>query len=130
MPLKGEPDMEHVWSIALDAPWRVYPAAALALAGIALLGRGLWFGSAGSPGLLRQGRDAFAWIRGFQFAVAGLALVGVAAAWMWRQPWLLFVSLGIVGEELFETSRILTALKRSPRPPPTGSKAPGASHSW
>lgn len=110
--------MERFWSI-IDAPWRAYPAAALALIGVALLARGLWFGSAGSPGLLRQGRDAFAWIRGFQLAVAGLALVGVAAAWVWRQPWLLVVALGILDEELFETSRILTALNRSPPRPPT-----------
>ena len=73
-------ELEHVWSTAVDAPWRAYPAAALALLGLALLRRGLWFGSAGSPGLLRQGRDAYAWIRGFQVAVAGLALVAVATA--------------------------------------------------
>ena len=106
--------MEHVWSTVVEAPWRAYPAAALALFGLALLGRGLWFGSAGSPGLLRQGRDAFAWIRGFQFAVGGLALVAVAAAWVWRQPWLLVLALGILGEEMLETSRILTALNRNP----------------
>jgi len=114
--------MERIWSIG-DAPWRVYPAAALALIGVALLARGLWFGSAGSPGLLRQGRDAYAWIRGFQLAVAGLAIVGVAAAWLWRQPWLLVVALGILGEELYETSRILTALNRSPRRPPPSADA-------
>ena len=113
--------MERVWSIVVDAPWRTYPAAALALLGLALLLRGLWFGSAGSPGLLRQGRDAFAWIRCFQVAVGGLALVGVAAAWVWRQPWLLVVALGILGEELLETSRILIALKRSRRRPPSSS---------
>ena len=72
--------MERAWSVVVDAPWRGYPAAALALLGIALVGRGLWFGSTDSPGLLRQGRDAVAWIRGFQVAVVGLALVGVAAA--------------------------------------------------
>ena len=114
--------MERVWSVVVDAPWRVYPAAALALFGIALLGRGLWFGSAGSPGLLRQGRNAVAWIRSFQIAVVGLAVVGVAAAWVWRQPWLLVVALGILGEELLETSRILTALKQSPRRPPSPGK--------
>ncbi len=112
--------MERVWPVVVNAPWRVYPAVALALFGIALLGRGLWFGSAGSPGLLRQGRNAVAWIRSFQIAVVGLAVVGVAAAWVWRQPWLLVVALGIVGEELLEPSRILTALKRHPSRPPTG----------
>lgn len=106
-------------SSIVDAPWRAYPALALALLGLGMLARGLWFGRPGRPGLLRQGRDAAAWIRSFQIAVAGLALVGIAAAWAWRQPWLLVVALGILGEELFETSRILTALNRNPsRPSP------------
>ncbi len=106
--------MERIWFNVVDAPWRAYPTVALALFGFVMLGRGLWFGSASAPGLLRQGRDAAAWIRGFQIAVVGLALVGIAAAWTWRQPWLLVVALGIAGEELLETSRILTALKLSP----------------
>ena len=112
--------MERIWSIVVDAPWRVYPAAALALLGLALAARGLWFGAAGSPGLLRQGCDTRAWIRGFQLAVGGLALVGVAAAWIWQLPWLLVIALGILGEELLETSRILTALNRGRSGPPTG----------
>ena len=109
-----------MWSIVVDAPWRAYPAVALALLGLAMVLRGLWFGAAGSPGLLRQGRDAVAWIRCFQVAVIGLALVGLAAAWAWQQPWLLVLALGILGEELLETSRILTALKRRPRQPADG----------
>ncbi len=106
--------MARLWFSIVDAPWRTYPAVALALFGIVMMGRGLWVGSASGPGLLRQGRDAAAWINGFQIAVVGLALVGIAAAWVWRQPWLLVVALGIAGEELLETSRILTALKLSP----------------
>ena len=110
--------MERIWWIVVDAPWRAVPAAGLALIGLVQVGRGLWFGAAGSPGLLRQGHDAIAWIRCFQVAVFGLALVAIAAAWVWRQPWLLAVALGVFGEEMFETSRILTALKQSPRRSP------------
>jgi hypothetical protein len=106
--------------IVVEAPWRAYPAAVLALLGLVLVGRGLWFGSGGSPGLLRQGRDAYAWIRGFQWAVGGVALVAVAAAWVWGQPWLLVLALGFLGEEMLETSRILTALNRNPSRGPTG----------
>lgn len=106
--------MERLWLMVVDAPWRAYPAAALALVGLVLVARGLWFGTGRHPGLLRQGRDAYAWIRGFQVAVGGLALVGIAAAWWWRQPWLLAAALGILGEEMLETSRILTALNRAP----------------
>ena len=112
--------MERIWPIIVDAPWRVYPAATLALVGLVLTARGLWFGTARSPGLLRQGRDTRAWIRGFQLAVGGLALVGIAAAWVWQLPWLLVIALGVLGEELLETSRILTALNRSSRRPPPG----------
>ena len=107
--------MERLWWGLVEAEWRGWGAAALALGGLVLAARGLWFGTGRHPGLLRQGRDAYAWIRGFQVAVAGLMLVVAAAAWAWRQPWLLAVALGILGEELFETSRILTALNREPR---------------
>lgn len=106
--------MEQIWLTIVDASWRLYPAIILAALGAWLVARGLWFGAAGRPGLLRQGRDAFAWIRAFQFAVAGLALIGIAAAWVWRQPWLLVVALGVLGEEMYETSRILTALSKPP----------------
>ena len=112
--------MERIWSLVFEAEWRAYPAAALALLGVWLVARGLWFGSKENPGLLRQGRDAYAWIRGFQVGVAGLALIGAAAAWAWRQPWLLVLALGVLGEEMYETSRILTALKRNPRRAPAG----------
>jgi hypothetical protein len=36
-------------------------------------------------------------------------------------PWLLVIALGVLGEEMLETSRILTALKANPRrPTPVG----------
>ena len=49
------------------------------------------------------------------YAAAHDVLVVAAAGWVWQQTWLLVVALGILGEELFETSRILTALNRAPR---------------
>jgi hypothetical protein len=102
--------MERLWSSAIDAPWRGYPAAALALVGLALVARGLWFGAVGRPGLLRQGRDAYAWIRCFQYAIGGLNAIFLAAAWAWHLPWLAIFALAFLGEELLETSRILTAI--------------------
>ena len=62
-------------TVISEALWRVYPAAALALCGLALLARGLWFGFTGSRGLLRE-RDALGWMRGFRLAVVGICLVG------------------------------------------------------
>jgi hypothetical protein len=59
-----------------EATWRGYPAVALVLCGIILLAKGLWFGFAGSRGLLRE-REALGWMRGFRVAVVGLCLVGI-----------------------------------------------------
>jgi hypothetical protein len=96
-----------------EAPWRVYPAAALALCGLALLAKGLSFGFAGSKGLPREW-DALRWMRGFRLAVVGLCFVGIAVAWAEQVFWLFVASAGILGEELLETSVIIEVLKRVP----------------
>ena len=115
--------MERIWSEIIESSWRVYPAAALALLGIFWVVRGLWTGTAGKPGLLRQGRDTVAWIRCFQSAVGGLCTAGLAAAWIWQEPWLMVAALGILGEELHETSRILTAIEQNPRRSPVAERS-------
>jgi hypothetical protein len=46
---------------------------------------------------------------GLRLVFAGLALAGVAAAWITLQGWLLAIALGVGGEELLETSLILRA---------------------
>src|SRR5688500_4901946 len=107
--------MERWWWSAIEAPWRGYPAAAVALLGLVLVVRGLWIGVDRRPGLLRQGRDAYVWIRCFQYAIGGLNVVFLAAAWMWQLPWLAILALAFVGEEMLETSRILTAMNNDPR---------------
>jgi hypothetical protein len=96
-----------------EAPWRVYPAAALAICGLVLLAKGLWFGFTGSRGLLRE-RDALGWMRGFRLAVVGLCLLGIGVAWAEQVFWLFVASAGILGEELLETSVIIEVLKRAP----------------
>jgi hypothetical protein len=96
-----------------EAPWRVYPAAALAVFGLVLVARGLWFGFAGSEGLLRE-RDALGWMRALRLAVVGLCLAGIAVAWATQTLWLFAVSVGILGEELLETSVMIEVLKRAP----------------
>jgi hypothetical protein len=96
-----------------QAPWRIYPAAALALFGLALLAKGLSFGLAGSKGLPREW-DALLWMRGFRLAVVGLCCVGLGIAWAEQVFWLFVASLGILGEELLETSVIIEVLKRAP----------------
>ena len=96
-----------------EAPWRVIPAAALAAVGLAALVRGLWLGFAGSAGLLHE-RDALGWMRGFRLAIVGLCLSGIAVSWIWQAPWLFVAALGILGEELLETTVIIEVLKRHP----------------
>jgi hypothetical protein len=97
------------------APWRLYPAIALALGGIVLLAKGLSYGIAGSRGRPREW-DALRWMRGFRRAVVGLCLTGIGIAWVGQVFWLFVASVGILGEELLETSVIIEALKRAPPP--------------
>jgi hypothetical protein len=96
-----------------EAAWRSYPATVIALGGIVLLAKGLWFGFSGSRGLLRE-RDALGWMRGFRLAVVGLCLTGIGVAWAGQVLWLFVASVGILGEEMLETSVIIEVLKRAP----------------
>lgn len=110
--LRKELDIVDVFAI-VDASWRAYPGTALALCGLVLLAKGLWLGFTGSKGLLNE-RDALGWMRGFRLAVVGLCLFGIAVAWIGHLLWLFVVSLGVLGEELLETSVIIEVLKRAP----------------
>jgi len=94
--------------------WPIYPIAALALVGGGLV----------ALAVIRQVRAhipwsqtsrLLIWLRGFRLAIIGFALIGIAAAWFWSQPWLLVVSLGIVGEEVFETSWMISTLEHDRR---------------
>jgi hypothetical protein len=57
------------------------------------------------------------WLRGFRLTIVGLALVGIALSWLWGETWLLVLSLGIAGEEIFETSWMISTLERERRAP-------------
>ena len=96
-----------------EAPWRLLPSMTLALSGLVLLAKGFWFGFAGSKGVLRE-RDALGWMRGFRLAVIGLCLTGIGIAWAEQVFWLFVASLGILGEELLETTVVIEVLKRAP----------------
>jgi hypothetical protein len=54
-------------------------------------------------------------LRGFRVAIGGLALAGIGAAWCWQIGWLLGLSLIIGGEELLESTVVITALRQSAR---------------
>lgn len=91
--------------------WRPYPAALAAVLGLVLVLRAAL---AARKDARRPVKDALALallVRGFRRAVLGLALIGVAAGWVWQQPWLLVVSLVVGFEETLESSIIVGALE-------------------
>jgi len=55
------------------------------------------------------------WMGGFRAAIIGLAIVGLGAAWLTQQLWVLLIALAIGGEELLETSVLVYAMRRGRR---------------
>ena len=82
----------------INLSWRVYPAALLMAAGFILSIRG-----------------ALRFRRGFRRAIVGLAIAGIAAAWLWQIDWILVLSLVIGGEELLESTLHIQALGMAER---------------
>jgi hypothetical protein len=66
----------------------------------------------------RQKKDperALALLQGFRRTIIGLSVTGLGAAWFWDSAFLFGLSLIIVGEELLESTVMISALKRAPR---------------
>ena len=89
--------------------WRGWPAAALLLAG-ALISLHAIFAArrAPAPGAAHAGSG---WIWRFRRLMLGLTLAGLGAAWWWHLGGLLAFTLVVGGEELFESSLVLGALR-------------------
>jgi hypothetical protein len=64
---------------------------------------------------VRDPDKGLTWMLGFRLTVAGLAVAGVGAAWLWQRPFLLALALSIGGGELFESSLDVFALRRGRR---------------
>jgi hypothetical protein len=60
---------------------------------------------------VRNPQKVLTFFQGFRTSVIGLALVGAGAAIIWDQTWLLVLSLAIGGEETFESTLQIFALK-------------------
>jgi len=99
--------METVWELS----WRIYLAAPVLVFGIAALFTGVRREVGGLRTPITQPGKNLKTMRGFRVAVLGLALAGVAVAWIWQIPAVLAASLVIGFEETIESSIVIYALK-------------------
>lgn len=99
----------------VELPWRAYPSGVLMAAGVMLFVYGIeTLGPALRISIWNLNRP-IVWIGGFRAAIIGLAVVGLGAAWLTQQLWVLLIALAIGGEELLETSVLLFVLRRGRR---------------
>ncbi len=100
----------------VDLSWRPLPSAALIVIGLATV----WAGTSLAGHGLRQraggGSNMQDFVRGFRFAVIGLVLAGLGAAWWWHVTWLFVLSLVFGGEEILESTVHLAILRWRPSP--------------
>jgi hypothetical protein len=94
--------------------WPAVPIALLALFGLGLILEAVCAQIKSAAPWSSTAR-LLTWLRGFRLTIIGLALVGIALAWLWGETWLLVLSLGIAGEEIFETSWMISTLEHERR---------------
>jgi len=99
-----------------ELSWRAYPAALLIVAGCA---GAVWSGHRGVSRArrLRDPARALVIMQGFRIAIVGLGVAAIGAAWWWQIGWLFGLALVIGGEELLESTVVITALKNGPPQP-------------
>jgi hypothetical protein len=102
-------------TLSITEFWPIVPIILLALSGLGLVFEAVYaqIKSAGTP--WSSTTRLLTWLRGFRLTIIGLAMVGIALAWFWGETWLLVLSLGIAGEEIFETSWMISTLERDRR---------------
>ena len=96
-------------------PWRFYPAAALALAGLLLAVRG-----ARRQAVARRYSEStmskpIYMMSGFRMLLLGIPLIIASAGWTFQQQWLFWIGVIVAGEETLETSMLLAALHEGER---------------
>lgn len=94
----------------VELSWRAYPGGALLALGLLVFARGAWGTATGFRRAIPE--RAAAYMAGFRMGIIGLAIAGVAGAWIWQQAWVLVLALIIGGEELCESSWALYVLRR------------------
>src|SRR5262245_4311492 len=101
----------------VNLSWRAYPAAVLLVAGVAHASWSVYRAVARSR-RLRDPSRALAIMLGFRAAIIGFALAAFGAAWWWQIGWLFGLALVIAGEELLESTVVISALKHAGDPVP------------
>lgn len=99
----------------VDLSWRIYPSLMLQSAGLALAVYGLVRQFRGIVMPVRNPDKGLTWMAGFRLTIVGLAVAGIAAAWLWQSVFLLVLALLIGGGETFESSLDIFALRRGRR---------------
>ena len=96
----------------VNLSWRLYLILPLMALGAVCAVRGA---QQGLPGLRRavhgDSTQLVPFVKGFRATIWGLALIGIAAAWLWHLTWLFIISLAIGCGETLETFLILFALR-------------------
>lgn len=99
----------------VDLSWRAYPGGVLLATGAGLLIFGLHrLATTFRPSVNDRDRPIVL-VSAFRISIIGIALSGLAGAWIWQQVWLLALALAFGAEELLETSFALYVLRRGQR---------------
>ena len=102
----------------IESTYRFYPAAALMLTGGAVTVAGLrrWRVTLGMPAT--DPAKSLAMMQAFRVLIIGLAFAALALAWMGQVLWLAVLALAVGGEETFESTMAIGAMRYGrPRQP-------------
>lgn len=95
----------------VDLSWRAVPATALMAIGLALALYGFRRLAAWLPISAFESEKPVVFLVGLRAVLVGLAIVGVGAAWISQQLWVILIALAIGGEELMEGTILLAVLR-------------------
>ena len=98
-----------------ELSWRIYPASALMLGGLVLAVLGFRLAANALRRPPYGPGTSLTLLRGFRFAVIGIALANAGAAWQWQVLWPLVFALVFVGEEMLEISFMIATVRPARR---------------
>jgi hypothetical protein len=111
----------------VNLSWRAYPAGLLLVVGAIQVSWSVYRAVVRSR-RLRDPSRALVIMLGFRAAIIGFALAAFGAAWWWQIGWLFGLALVIAGEELLESTVVISALKHAGEPVPPYPGLPAHRH--